>query len=71
MEDATRHAWKEFMNGPGGTDLMGRLIANETAYTAEGIKSQTVEGKALAMAKLEAIYKLRSGIVDIISSKSA
>lgn len=69
MDDATSHAWKEFMLGPGGKDLLARFIANETNYQAEGIKSQTIEGKALAMAKIEAIYKLRTGILDIVSPK--
>ena len=69
MDDSTRSAWKQFMQGAGGKDLLGRFIANETQYQAEGIKAQTIEGKALAMAKIEAVYKLRTGILDIVASK--
>ena len=57
------------MASPGGTDLMGRLIANETMYIAEGVKGATTGQKALAMAKLEAMYKFRTGIQDIVASK--
>lgn len=70
MDDTTRHAWREFMLGPGGKDLLGRFIANETMYQVEGIKAPGVEGKALAMAKIEAIYRFRMGILDIVESKS-
>lgn len=69
MDDTTLHAWKEFMAGPGGKDLLGRLIANETMYLAEGNKATTVNGKALAMAHMEAIYRLRTGIQDIVAPK--
>lgn len=71
MDDVTRHSWKEFLQSAGGKDLLGRFIANETQYQAEGIKAQTIEGKALAMAKIEAIYKLRTGILDIVAPKVA
>lgn len=57
------------MAGPGGKDLLGRLVANETMYQAEGMKATSIEGKALAMAKMEAVYRLRSGIADITSPK--
>lgn len=67
MDDPTKHAWKEFMAGPGGVDLLGRFIANETMYLAEGAKDKTVEGKALALAHFEAIYRMRSGIQDIVA----
>lgn len=71
MDEATIHAWKEFMVGPGGADLMKRLSENEVSYTAEGMKANTIDQKALAMAKLEAIYRLRSGIQDIVAPKPA
>jgi hypothetical protein len=69
MDDATLHSWKEFMQSAGGKDLLARFIANETSYQAEGIKATTIEGKALAMAKIEAVYKLRTGILDIVAPK--
>lgn len=70
MDDATKHAWKEFMAGPGGKDLMQRLLGNEAKYQAEGIKSKDIYEKGMSMAKIEAIYTLRSGIQDIIANKS-
>ncbi len=70
MDDSTLHAWKEFMAGPGGKDLLGRFIANEMGYLAEGAKAQTIDEKGIAMAHYEAIYRLRSGVQDIVAPKS-
>lgn len=69
MDEATKSAWKEFMNGPGGKDLLGRFISNEQTFIAAAMKLQTIEGKGLEMAKMEAIYRFREGILDIVSPK--
>lgn len=69
MDEATKSAWVDFSKTPGWTDLMGRLVGNEAMYQAEGIKSPTLEGKGLAMAKIGAIYNVRTGIQDIVAPK--
>lgn len=71
MDEATRSAWIDFMKGAGGKDLLGRFIANEQTFIAAAMKNETVEGKALAMAKMEAIYRFREGILDIVKPKVA
>lgn len=71
MDEGIIGQYKTFMRTAAGKDLLGRFIANETMYQAEGIKAETVEGKALAMAKIEAIYKLRSGILDIVTPSNS
>lgn len=69
MDDEVRHAWIEFMQGPGGKDLLGRFVSNEQMFIAAAMKKETAEQKGLEMAKMEAIYRFREGILDIIKPK--
>lgn len=66
MDEATKSAWKQFLKGPGGVDLMQRFVANEVKHLAEGAKSDTVDGKAIGLAKYQAVYEMRSGIASIM-----
>jgi len=70
MDEETRSAWKQFMLGPGGKDLLARFIANEQTFIAKALKAKTIEEKGIEMAKMEAIYLFRAGILDIVESKT-
>lgn len=69
MDESTKSAWIDFMKGPGGKDLLGRFISNEQGFIASAMKRETAEQKGLEMAKMEAIYKFRQGILDIVTPK--
>lgn len=69
MDETTRHAWIDFMKGAGGKDLLARFIANEQMFIATAMKRETAEQKGLEMARMEAIYNFRAGILDIVSPK--
>lgn len=65
MDEATKNAYKNFLKGPGGVDLFRRLVSTEAKYQMEGIKAQTLEGKGIAMTKIEATYAIRTMLDDL------
>lgn len=70
MDEAALGAYKLFMNGPGGADLMERLKMTEAKYQMEGMKSNTIEGKGISMTKIGVSYEIRTMLMDIIAPKS-
>ena len=69
MDETIRSDYKHFLNGPGGADLIKRLITTEAKHQMEGMKAATLEGKGLAMAKIEAVYELRTMLQDLAASQ--
>lgn len=65
MDEAVKNGYKSFLLSPAGLDLVKRLISTEAKFQMEGMKSPTMEGKAIAMAKIEAIYEIRTMIQDL------
>lgn len=71
MDDVVRNAYKNFLNGPGGADLFERLKTTEAMYQMEGMKSTTIEGKGIAMAKIGVSYQIRTMLDDLKAPKKS
>lgn len=71
MEDSVKHAYKEFLQGIGGADLIRRLISTEARYQMEGMKASSLEEKGLAMAKIGATYEIRTMLNDLSNPASS
>lgn len=54
-----------FLRSAAGIDLVERLKTTEAKYMMEGMKSSTMEAKALSMAKMEATYSIRTMLDDL------
>ena len=70
MDEAVLSAYKQFLPSAGGIDLINRLKTTEAKYMMEGMKSTTMEGKALSMAKMEATYSIRTMLDDLAKPKA-
>lgn len=67
MDEAALSAYKLFMNGPGGADLMERLKMTEAKYQMQGMQTNTIEGKGIAMTKIGVSYEIRTMLNDIVT----
>lgn len=65
MDDTLKNAYKHFLTSPAGEDLIRRLVTTEAKYQMEGMKATTLEGKGLAMSKIEATYAIRTMLDDL------
>lgn len=65
MDDTVKNGYKNFLMSPAGEDLVKRLISTEAKYQMEGMKAAGLEEKGLAMAKIEAIYEIRTMVQDL------
>lgn len=70
-KNAIRSAYKSFMDGLGGRDLLEHLLTLEMTAQGEGDKATTAEEKAFAMVKLNTCYKLRTYLADMSKPASA
>lgn len=71
MDETIRSGYKSFLSTPAGQDLFARLVSNEANYQMQGMKAKTLEEKGLAMAKIEAIYTIRTMLTDLANPKPA
>lgn len=69
MDKGILGQYKVFLASRAGQDLIARLKTTEAKYMMEGMKASTMEGKALSMAKMEALYSVRTMIDDLANSK--
>lgn len=65
MDKGVRAQYIGFLRGNAGIDLINRLKTTEAKYMMEGMKGISVEEKGLAMAKMEATYKIRTMLDDL------
>lgn len=68
MDDTVQNGYKNFLKSPAGVDLVRRLVSTEAKYQMEGMKSLTLEGKGLSMAKIEATYAIRTMLDDLLKT---
>jgi hypothetical protein len=71
MDEAVLSAYKQFLPGVGGVDLINRLKLTEAKYMMEGMKSPTMEGKAISLSKMQACYEIRTMLDDLVKPKTA
>lgn len=63
--DERRSGYKQFLDSAAGKDFIQWLLNKEIAAQMEGSQSDTVEGKALAMVKLNNTYDVRSYVSNM------
>lgn len=63
-KNAIRSAYKSFMDGLGGRDLLEHLLTLEMTAHGEGAKG-SMEEKAFAMVKINMCYSLRTYLDDM------
>jgi len=71
VDDAIYSAYRSFLQGAAGQDLVARLKMTEAKYMMEGMKASTVEQKGLAMERMHAIYLVRTMLDDLARPKVA
>ena len=69
MDEAALSAYKQFLPSAGGVDLLNRLKMTEAKYMMEGMKSATMEGKAISLSKMQACYDIRTMLDDLAKPK--
>lgn len=62
LGDGIRAAYKQFLDSPGGQDLMRYLVSIELACQAQGKRVETAELKAFEMVKIGLLYDIRTYI---------
>lgn len=62
-KDSLRGAYSQFLKSAAGQDLLQQAEMLEKAMVLDSIRQETVEGKALSIAKLEGLLKLRDYIL--------
>lgn len=65
MDDTIKNGYKNFLKSPAGEDLIKRLISTEAKHQMEGMRASGLEEKGLAMAKIGAIYDIRTMLDDL------
>lgn len=68
MDEGVLGQYKEFLRSAAGIDLIDRLKSTEATFMMSGMKTNNMEGKALAMAKMEATYSIRTMLDDIATT---
>lgn len=67
MDEGTKGQYAQFFKSSAGQDLIKRFITTEAKYQMEGMKGKSLEEKGIAMAKIEAVYSLRTMLEDLSS----
>lgn len=65
MDKGLRGQYITFLGSPAGQDLIERLRLTEAKYQMEGMKASTIELKGMSMAKMEAMYAIRTMLDDL------
>lgn len=65
MDEGVQGQYLEFFRTNAGKDLIDRLRSTEANFMMQGMKSSTIEGKGIAMAKMEATYAIRTMLDDL------
>lgn len=69
VEDAIYSAYRSFLQGAAGQDLVDRLKMTEAKYMMEGMKATDIEQKGLAMERMKTIYLIRTMLDDLAKPK--
>lgn len=65
MDEGVKGEYLLFFKTGAGRDLIDRLKSTEANFMMQGMKSGTIEGKGIAMAKMEATYAIRTMLDDL------
>lgn len=65
QERAVYAGYRAFFKTATGQDLINRLKLTEANRMMQGMKSSTLEGKGIAMAKMEQVYEIRTMLDDL------
>lgn len=65
MDKGTQAEYVAFFKSKAGIDFINRLKTTEAARMMEGMKTNTLEGKGISMAKMEQVYQLRTMCDDL------
>lgn len=63
--DEIRSAYKAFLDGPGGKDLLEWLLNKEITAQMNGRRATSVDEKAFAMVELNIAYDFRSHLAEM------
>ncbi len=70
VEDAIYSAYRSFLQGAAGQDLIDRLKLTEAKYMMEGMKATDIEQKGLAMERMKTVYLVRTMLDDLAKPKA-
>lgn len=65
MDKGTQAEYVQFLKSKAGIDLVNRLKTTEATYMMQGMKSDTIEGKGISMAKMGSVYAIRTMLDDL------
>lgn len=65
MDKGIKGQYVIFLKSGAGIDLIDRLRMTEAKYMMQGMKAETMEQKAIAMTKMQAIYNIRTMLDDL------
>lgn len=71
MDKGLQGQYITFLGSGAGIDLIDRLKSTEANFMMQGMKANNMEGKALAMAKMEATYSIRTMLDDLSKPASS